>query len=151
MSEEKKLTGYPSIDKPWLKYYSDNSIMSSQPQMSVYDYVKFCNKDRLDCVALNYYGVKITFREFFANVDKVVATLCENGIRKGDVVSLGLPSVPETFYSFFAINAIGAVANFIDPRINEERILIAQLIKNPPAVWETPVQFLGWEDLLEKG
>ena len=29
--------------------------------------------------------------------------------------------------------------------------LIAQLIKNPPAVWETPVQFLGWEDLLEKG
>jgi len=114
--------GYSNIDKPWLKYYSDNSIMSSQPQMSVYDYVKVCNKDRLDCVALNYYGVKITFREFFANVDKVVATLCENGIRKGDVVSLGLPSVPETFYSFFAINAIGAVANFIDPRINEERI-----------------------------
>ena len=29
--------------------------------------------------------------------------------------------------------------------------LIAQLIKNPPAMQETPVQFLGWEDLLEKG
>ena len=28
--------------------------------------------------------------------------------------------------------------------------LIAQLVKNPPAVQETPVQFLGWEDLLEK-
>ena len=24
-------------------------------------------------------------------------------------------------------------------------------IKNLPAVWETPVLFLGWEDLLEKG
>lgn len=23
--EEKKLTGYPSIDKPWLKYYKDNA------------------------------------------------------------------------------------------------------------------------------
>ena len=29
--------------------------------------------------------------------------------------------------------------------------LVAQLIKNPPVMQETPVQFLGWEDLLEKG
>ena len=29
--------------------------------------------------------------------------------------------------------------------------LIAQLVKNPPAMQETPVQFLGSEDLLEKG
>ena len=28
--------------------------------------------------------------------------------------------------------------------------LIAQLVKNPPAKQETPVQFLGWEDPLEK-
>ena len=28
---------------------------------------------------------------------------------------------------------------------------IAQLVKTPPAMQETPVQFLGWEDLLEKG
>ena len=27
----------------------------------------------------------------------------------------------------------------------------AQLIRNPPVTQETPVQFLGWEDLLEKG
>ena len=29
--------------------------------------------------------------------------------------------------------------------------LIAQLVKNLPAMQETPVQFLGQEDLLEKG
>ena len=28
--------------------------------------------------------------------------------------------------------------------------LVAQLVKNPPAMWETLVQFLGWEDPLEK-
>ena len=28
---------------------------------------------------------------------------------------------------------------------------IAQLIKNPPAMQETPVRFLGWENPLEKG
>ena len=29
--------------------------------------------------------------------------------------------------------------------------LIAQLVKNPPAMQETPVRFLGQEDPLEKG
>ena len=29
--------------------------------------------------------------------------------------------------------------------------LVAQLVKNPPAMRETWVQSLGWEDLLEKG
>ena len=29
--------------------------------------------------------------------------------------------------------------------------LVVQLVKNPPAMQETPAQFLGWEDPLEKG
>ena len=33
------------------------------------------------------------------------------------------------------------------PRVS----LITQLVKNPPAMQETPVRFLGWEDPLQKG
>ena len=29
--------------------------------------------------------------------------------------------------------------------------LVAQMVKDPPAIWETWVWSLGWEDLLEKG
>ena len=29
--------------------------------------------------------------------------------------------------------------------------LVAQLVKNPPAMQETLVRFLVWDDLLEKG
>ena len=29
--------------------------------------------------------------------------------------------------------------------------LVAELVKNPPIIWETWVQSLGWEDPLEKG
>ena len=29
--------------------------------------------------------------------------------------------------------------------------LVAQLVKNPYAMWETWIQSLGWEDPLEKG
>ena len=36
----------------------------------------------------------------------------------------------------------------IDP---SQASLVAQLVKNLPAVWEIWVQSLGWEDSLEKG
>ena len=29
--------------------------------------------------------------------------------------------------------------------------IVAQLVKNPPVMWETWVQSLGWEDPLEEG
>ena len=29
--------------------------------------------------------------------------------------------------------------------------LVAQMVKNPPAIWDTWVRSLSWEDLLEKG
>ena len=29
--------------------------------------------------------------------------------------------------------------------------LVAQLVKNPPAMWETWIRSLSWEDLLERG
>ena len=34
---------------------------------------------------------------------------------------------------------------------NSRAFLVAQMVKNPPAMWETWVWSLGWEDLLEKG
>ena len=34
--------------------------------------------------------------------------------------------------------------------VNVVLSLTAQLVKNPPAMQETPVPFLGWEDPLEK-
>ena len=39
MNDEMKLTGYPSIDKPWLKYYSEEAIHSAVPECSAYQRV----------------------------------------------------------------------------------------------------------------
>ena len=36
---------------------------------------------------------------------------------------------------------------YLHPRAS----LVSQLVKNLPEMQETPVQFLGWEDPLEKG
>ena len=39
---------------------------------------------------------------------------------------------------------------FIYTHMGYRASLVAQLVKNPPAMQETCVQFLGWEDPLEK-
>ena len=58
--------------------------------------------------------------------------------------------------SFNTGDAPGSIVVQEDTGINEaflclQASLVAQLVKNPPAKQETLVQFLGQEDLLEKG
>ena len=49
------------------------------------------------------------------------------------------------------------VLNFPDSNIllliivNNRTSIVARLVKNPPAMWETWVRSLDWEDILEKG
>ena len=40
MAQEKTLTGYPSIDKPWLKYYSEEAINAPLPECTICEYMK---------------------------------------------------------------------------------------------------------------
>ena len=54
------------------------------------------------------------------------------------------PSLP------FSTAAHSSVVNCVHPPSHQDS-LIAQLVKNPLAVWETWVWSLGWEDPLEKG
>ena len=43
------------------------------------------------------------------------------------------------------------MVKFLVPRGHDRASLVAQLVKNPPAIQETWVQYLGWVDPLEKG
>ena len=40
---ERNLTGYPSIDRPWRKYYSEEALNALLPEGSMYDYMTACN------------------------------------------------------------------------------------------------------------
>ena len=43
-----ELTGFPSIDKLWLKYYGEEVLHRPLPEGSMYDYLTSCNVDQLD-------------------------------------------------------------------------------------------------------
>lgn len=122
MSENKTLTGYPSIDKPWLKYYAEDKRDFTLPDCSVYDYMVKNNSDNLDATALDYFGKEISYRELIAKIDQCADAFTAVGVQRGDVVSFCNPTTPEVYYAFYALNKIGAVANMIDPRTNTSRI-----------------------------
>ena len=45
----------------------------------------------------------------------------------------------------------GIMVNQLSGHLLAQASLVAQLVKNPPSMQETPVQYLGQKDLLEKG
>ena len=79
-------TGYPSVDRPWLKYYSEEAINTSVPECTVYEYLWASNKDYLDRVALRYFDKKITFGEMFENIEKAARAFTAIGVKKGDII-----------------------------------------------------------------
>lgn len=120
--------GYPSIDKPWLKCYPENKINFDLPEKTVYEFALDANKDNMDNIALEYFGNKIKYADFFKKVNETEKAFRKMGIKKGDTVSFCVPTLPETFYAFYALNKIGAIANMIDPRTNVSSI--KSFIKN---------------------
>lgn len=117
------MTNLPSVDKPWLKYYNEEAINFRFPKMTAYDFMRKNNEEKLDSYAINFYGKRITYKEFFNKITEAEMAFRNLGIEKGDYVTFCMPTLPETVYSFYALNKIGATCNMIDLRMNKERIL----------------------------
>ncbi|MDO5568587.1 MAG: class I adenylate-forming enzyme family protein [bacterium] len=121
-TRKKVLVGKPSIDKPWLKYYTQEQKDTDMPKMSTYQYLYDCNKKYLGRTALNYFGKKITFQELFENIDKTARAFKAMGVKENDIVTISLPNIPEAVYMFYALSKIGAIANMVDPRTSDKGI-----------------------------
>ena len=116
MAERKNTqTGYPSVDKPWLKYYSEENINAALPNCSIYEYMMQNNKDFTSDIAIIYLGRKITYKELFENINRTASAFLRAGVKDKEIVTVALPSIPEALYCVYALNKIGAVANMIHP------------------------------------
>ena len=123
MNTEKELTGYPSIDKPWLKYYSDYAKNTPLPSMTMFDYAWENNKNALDDIAFRYFDAKITYRNFFSEVDMAAKAFWNFGIRAGDIVVIMSLHTPETTVALYALNYIGAIAYFLYPTLSKNEVV----------------------------
>ena len=77
------------------------------------------------------------------------------GLQTGFSIGLGFPDSSSAFNAWDPSSIPGSGRSIGEgigyPLQYSWASLVAQLVKNPPAMWETWVQFLGWEYPLEKG
>ncbi len=114
-----------SEKQPHVDYYEEGCVekILENSKMKAYDYMFLKNQGNDDLTAFNYYNNKITYKEMFENIEKYANMLKNYGIKKGDIVSLIMPTMPEIVYLKYALNRIGATSYLIDPRTNPERML----------------------------
>lgn len=152
MAEERKITGYPSIDKPWqsisderehqklpthvdrkmnlpsqekkhLEFFPPESNRVYNNNQNLYDYLLDQNKGHFNEVALTFGQLTITYEELHTRIDEYAKALYLKGVRKGDIVALCIANTPEAVFLFYAINKLGAITCQINPMDNAYKMM----------------------------
>lgn len=110
------------IPAPWKKYYDDNEFNIKIPNISIYEQIKRTCLRYPNSVAIEYLGNKIKYKKFLKKIDRCAISFKYNGVKKGDIISICLPNVPEALICLYALNKIGAIGNMIHPLSAEEEI-----------------------------
>ena len=107
--------------EPWYKYY-DKGGKLEYPKLTIYQLIeKTCNAYPNN-YAFEYYGNRITYKEFLIRIKKTASSLIELGVKEGDRVTICMPNTPVAVITFYAINMIGATASMIHPLSSENEI-----------------------------
>ena len=110
------------INAPWSKYYTKEDLEYSIPNKSIYDQIHRSYKKYPNNIAIEYLGKKITYKSLINKIDIASKGFYDYGIRKGDIVTILLPNMPEALIALYALNKIGAIANMTHPLSAEEEI-----------------------------
>ena len=112
----------PRRNEPWLDYYSREERKIKFTNKSIYHYMVDEVGEDKDYIALNYFDNRISYNEFFDNINLCARALRSYGVKEGDVVTICLPNMPEALYAFYACNKIGAIADMVHPLSSPEQI-----------------------------
>lgn len=113
---EKKLTGYPHIDRQEQKWYSEEQLKKKNYEMNFTEYLREENKGRENKIGRTYYGKEETFQEMYDKQDDASRVFSQLGIKNQDRVACLLPNIPEAGDIWLGNTQIGIVSDFIDLR-----------------------------------
>ena len=118
----KPLTGYPSIDKPWLKYYTEEQINAPLPHMTAYEYLRQQNAGHEDLQAIDSAFGNYTYRGLFDMIDRTAAALWQLGMKKRQIVLEMLPVMPHESFLFYGVDITGAALAPLAPMYPTEEV-----------------------------
>lgn len=87
--------------------------------MNLYD--ELCQSE-LDKRTLTYFGMPITYSSLFKKIEEAESAFRAIGVTEQSIVTMALPSTPESFACFYALDKIGATSSFVDVRYKASKI-----------------------------
>ena len=114
---EKQMAGYPSIDKPWLKYYREGAERAGfefPKGKRIWElYKETLIKQGDEVPAIQYFGRSISRSEFISLVEQWEKVFRVMNVKPDEIVVLFGPALTEFAEMFMALNAIGAIPYFL--------------------------------------
>ena len=107
--------------EPWYKYYGDKMDIK-YPDLTIYELINKTAKSYPHYYAYEYYGTKVTYKEFINKIKRCACALTKLGIKSGDRVTICMPNTPAAIITFYALNLIGATSNMIHPLSSSNEI-----------------------------
>jgi len=88
----------------------------------MYEAVKLSAEKNPGAIAYDFMGYTSTYKNFLQEIEQVAEALADLGLKKGDRITISMPTTPQGVICFYAANRIGAVASMIHPLSTEEEI-----------------------------
>ena len=90
--------------------------IKNNPDYNCYDYFLKWTEEFPDYNLLSRFGLEVKHSEFVHQID-CLAAYFENelGLKRGDVYTILLPTCPQSFVAFYALNKIGVIISFVHP------------------------------------
>jgi len=142
--------GKASIEKPWMKYYTEFDGDLSSTKQSLYNFLKMRVKGYESYTAINYFGKKYSYYTMLGKIDHLADCFTAMGVKQGDHVVFLTATLPETICSLYALNKIGAIPVFVEPRMSKARIDYFMGLVKAKVVVMIDLVYPKVYDLLEK-
>lgn len=120
-----KLTGRPTIDRPWMQYYPPGADQMAVPAVTMNEYMKMMSRGN-DLTVMHYYGTDISWKAFFRGVNDTARSMRAAGLGEGDQIPVMLRATPEYLMVLLAAEKIGASLLCRDNTIAENAEAIAK-------------------------
>ncbi len=101
--------------KPWLKFYQQVPHSIDYPRVTMYEALVQTAKEKPDDIAYDFLGYTSTYRRFLAEINQCADALAALGLKKGESITISMPTMPQGIICFYAANKLGAVASMIHP------------------------------------
>ena len=106
----------------WYEHQNKNLWKETYPECSMYAYLKEAASGWNELGALYFEGKTVAFQELFQQIEAYNRAFQAVGVKQGDFVTIIAPNIPQAVYAFYALNALGAVANMLHPMLSAEEI-----------------------------